>query len=237
MIRRLLVATRLVVLVQARGYFPHVFAVFTAMVIAVLLWIVPESARDLVLPAFLVSEPGILGLNMVAAHRYLELGNQSAAALHVSPLRPGEYLLALLLGSALLGATAGGATFAIVAGIDARLIALIPVLFVFALLSGLLGFALSMRYRDFPRFILGVIPAVGLWQLPLLAVYGVVPVPAVLWIPSAPGILGIAELCRGAPRGGATAALVVSGIAVAILGFALVQRLYAGRLRAGLELA
>lgn len=237
MIRRVWVATRLVVRVQARGYFPHVFGAFAATVIAVLLWLVPESATDLVLPAFIVSEPGLIGINMVAAHRYLELGNRSVEALHVSPLRPGEYLMALLLGSALLGTAAGAVTFAVVAGFDMRLLGLVPVLFAFAVLSGLLGFALSLRYRDFPRFLIGAMPAMLLWQLPLLAIFGAIPVPAVLWIPSAPGILGIAELCRSDPGASAVAALVVAGFAVAAIGFALVQRLYAGRLRAGLELA
>jgi len=236
-IRRVWVATRLVVLVQARGYFPHVFAVFTAVMIALLLWVFPPSASELLLPAFIVTEPGILGLNMVAAHRYLELGNRSVAALHVSPLRSGEYLLALLLGSALLATVAGGATLAVVSGVDTRLLWLTPVLFAFAVLSGLLGFALSMRYPDFPRFLLGAVPAAMVWQLPLLAVYDVVPTPVVAWLPSAPGILGIGALCQSDPSSGTLSALALAGIAVAIAGFAVVHRIYAGRLRAGLELA
>ena len=121
MIRRLVAATHLVLLVQARGYFPHAFALYVAMVVGMLLFLVPEQAARLILPVFLVSEPGMLGVTAVAAHRYLELGNASASALQVSPLRPGEHLLALQLASALLATIAGVVTFAAVEGLDARL--------------------------------------------------------------------------------------------------------------------
>lgn len=235
MIRRIWVATLLVVRVQARGYFPHVFAVFVAVVIAVLRWLLPADAGELVLPAFLVAEPGVLGFNMVAAHRYLELGNRSVSALHVSPLRTGEYLMALLLGSGLLATVAGLVTMALVAGVDSRLLFMLPVLLAFALLSGMLGFALSMRYADFPRFIVGAIPVIALWQAPLLAVYDVVPAAAVLWIPSAPGILGLGAICLDDPGAGTLASLTALGLAVAAGGFALVHRRYSGYLRAGLE--
>lgn len=235
MIRRVWAATRLVVRVQARGYFPHVYGYFAAFSVAVLLWVVPDGAAEQLLPAFIVSEPGVIGLTMVAAHRYLELGNRSVSALHVSPLRPGEYLAALLLGSALLGTVAGGATMALVAGFDGRLLWLLPILFAFALLSGLLGFALALRYRDFPRFLLGMMPLTLLWQAPLLAVYGVVPAPVVLWIPSAPGVLGIGALCLGEPGNGVLAALTLAGFAVTAAGFVWVLRSYTGYLHAGLE--
>ncbi len=234
--RRLLVATRLVMLVQARGYFPHVFAVYCAVVIAVLKWLIPENVTDLVLPAFLVSEPGILGFSMVAAHRYLERGNGSVSALNVSPLRTGEYLGALLIGSAVLTTVAGSVTFALIVGVDARLIWLTPILFVFALFSGLVGFLLSLRYADFPRFMLGSVPVIGFWQAPLLAVYGLVPAVAVAWIPSTPGILAMADLCRGDFEPAALAALLLLGLGLTALGFWLVLKLYERRLHGGMEL-
>ncbi len=237
MIRRVLAATRLVLLVQARGYFPHTFALFVGMVVGVLLFVVPEGIAQLILPVFLVTEPGMLGLMAVAAHRYLELGSASVSALHVSPLRSGEYLVALLSASALLGTAAGVVTFAAVAGVDGRLVGLTLVLFAFAFLSGLLGFALSLRYPDFPRFLLGSIPAMVVWQLPLLAAFDLAPAAVVVWLPSAAGILALAELCRGDLSLPATAGWVLAGGAWAGAAFVLVQRLYARRLRSGWELA
>jgi fluoroquinolone transport system permease protein len=235
--RRLVAATHLVLLVQARGYFPHAFGLYVVMVVGALLLLFSAEVARLVLPAFLVTEPGMLGVMAVAAHRYLELGSGSVSALHVSPLRPGEYLVALVLGSAVLATLGGAVTFVAVLGLDARLAWLIPVIFLFAVLSGLLGFALSLRYRDFPRFILGMIPAVLLWQAPLLAVYDVVPTGLVAWIPSAPGILALASVCGG---GGAPAAMmgwVVAGVGLTAVGVVVVQRIYQRHLHSGWELA
>lgn len=237
MIRRLVAATALVMRVQVRGYFPHAFALYVAMVVGVMLVLLPSSAAAIVLPVFLVTEPGMLGVMAVAAQRYLDVGSGSVLALQVSPLRSVEYLLALTLASALLGTLAGLVTFAAVAGPDARLVGLGALLFVFALLSGLLGFALSLRSADFPRFLLGSIPVLLFWQAPLLAVYEVVPVPAVAWLPSAPGILGIAALCRDAASPGLLLTCFAASLAWTLVGLVLVTRRVEQRLGAGWEAA
>jgi len=236
-IRRLLVATRLVLRVQTRAHFPHAFAVSTGLTVAVLLWAVPHAIADLVLPAFLAIELGALGLTQVAAHRYLEIGWQSASALLVSPLRPAEYLLALLLGSALLATLAGGAVFAILRGLDARFVWLLLVLFPFAVLSGTLGLLVSLRHSDFLRFILGVIPFVALWQAPLLGVYGLVPPGVVVWIPSAPALFAIDVLCRSEAAPFQLLLLSSLGGVWTVLGFGLALHTYQRRIRMGRELA
>jgi hypothetical protein len=210
-----------------------VIVVSTAAVVAVLLWVVPRAVADLVLPAFVAIELGTVGLSMVAAHRYLELGEQSVSALLVSPLRPSEYLLALLLGSAVLATLAGAAAFAAVAGLDARLPWLVAVLFPFAVLSGAVGFLGSLRHPDFLRFVLGVIPLVALWQAPLLAVYGLVPEAWVLWIPSAPAVLAIGSLCAGEVAIPELAALSTVGAALAVAAVLVAARLYERRIRTG----
>ncbi len=237
MMRRLLAATALVMRVQARGYFPHAFAVFVAMVVGALLFLLPAQVSALVLPAFLVTEPGMLGVMAVAAQRYLDVGRGSVQALQVSPLTSAEYLVALLVASAVLGTAAGLVTFAAVAALDVRLVGLGVLLFVFALLSGLLGFALSLRFPDFPRFLLGSVPPLVLWQLPLLAVFDVVPAAAVVWLPSAPGILGLAAICRNDAGPGLIAVCVAASAAWTALGTALVARRLERGLGAGWERA
>ena len=220
-------------LVQARGYFPHTFAVFVAMMIGALVFLLPEDVASLVLPAFLVSEPGMLGVMAVAAHRLLEVDSGSVTALQVSPLRSQEYVLGLVLGSAFLATLAGAVTFAAVAGINGRLAWLILVLFPFSVLSGLLGFVVSLRYDDFPRFVLGSIPAVAVWQAPLLGVFDLIPSAAVAWIPSAPGIFAMAALCQGEVSSSMMLVWSGAGLSVAGAGLVLVQRYYQRRLEAG----
>jgi len=235
-IGRILNATRLVLLVQARGYFPHAFGLFVFMVVGAIRFVLPESVGALILPVFLVSEPGMLGVMAVAAHRYLEVGNHSVAALRVTPLRSGEYLLALVLGSALLATLAGGATFAAVEGIGSQLGWILVFLFVFAVLSGLLGFALSLRYADFPRFIMATVPAVALWQAPLLATFELVPLGAVIWIPSAPSILALFELCKGPPETTAMIHWLLLSLLVTGVAFAFVLSQYQRHLQSSREL-
>lgn len=236
MIRRIANATRLVLLVQARGYFPHAFGLFVLMVVGAILFVLPESIGNLILPVFLVSEPGMLGVMAVAAHRYLEVGNLSIAALRVSPLQSGEYLFALVLGSALLATVAGGITFAAIEGIGSRLAWILVFLFVFAVMSGLLGFALSLRYADFPRFIMATVPAVAFWQAPLLATFGIVPLGAIIWIPSAPGILALVELCKGTPQTASMVSWLILSTFLTSVAFVLVLGQYRRHLLSSREL-
>ena len=102
MSRRILVAVRLVLTIQSRAKFPHVYFGMTVFTVIVFRTLVPDELIPMVLPAFLFGEPGSLGVLMVAAQRYLERGERSVVALLVTPLRSGEYVSALILGSAVI---------------------------------------------------------------------------------------------------------------------------------------
>lgn len=200
MTRRLWNDVRLALLAQARAKFLHVYAFTTLIVIAVLRWAVPtEELRTFLVPFFLFGEPGMLGVSLAAAYRYLEEIEGSGNALRVTPLRPGEHVAALALTTAGVGAFFGSVLFAGVFGPDLRALALVPPLFLQGILSAALGFALSLRYADFTRFILGCIPWIVVYQAPLLVVTGTVPAAAVAWNPTLPALLAYRELVATAP--------------------------------------
>jgi len=225
--RRLWNDVRLALLTQSRARFLHVYAFTTLIVVAVLRWAVPtDELRTYLVPFFLFGEPGMLGVSLAAAYRYLEEIEGTASALQVTPLQPVEHVVALALTTAGVGAFFGAALFAGVFGPDLRTIALVPPLFLQGILSAVLGFALSLRYADFTRFILGVIPWVGLYQAPLLYGFGVVPAGAVAWNPALPALVAYRELAEGTVRPGSYAlwcALLAAFSALAVWG---VGRLY-----------
>ncbi len=200
MIRRVLRATRLSLRLQTRARFPQIYLILTVPTVLVFLFAVPASAVAWALPLFLFAEPGLLGTNMVGAFRYMEKEDGTASALMVTPLRPVEHLIGLALASAIVG-TAFGTLTSIAITFDVARGGLVAVaLSGFCFLSSLVGFALSMRFSDFSRFILGAVPWVLAWQLPLLAYLGVVPWPAVGWIPSSAGILALSDTMATEPN-------------------------------------
>ena len=227
MSRRLWNDVRLALLAQARARFLHVYLFVTLVVVAILRFAVPsDELRTFLVPLFLYGEPGMLGVSLAAAYRYLEEIEGSGDALRVTPLRPGEHVLALSLATAGVGAVFGAAVFAGVFGPDVRALVIVPPLFFQGLLSALLGFALSLRYADFTRFILGVIPWVALYQAPLLHGFGTVPAAAVAWNPSLPALLAYRELAFGTATRGTIllwCALLAAAAALATWG---VARLY-----------
>ncbi len=58
--------------VQARGFFPHVYFGLALITVAAFRLALPEAWRSWLLPPFLLGEPAILGVALVAAQRYLE---------------------------------------------------------------------------------------------------------------------------------------------------------------------
>ena len=95
-------AVRLVWAVQWKTGFPVIYAMLAVITVVALRATPLEAYRELLLPAMQLGEYGTLALMLVAAHRYIENSEKSDLALLVTPLRRGEYVAALALGSALL---------------------------------------------------------------------------------------------------------------------------------------
>jgi hypothetical protein len=160
-------ALRLFLSVQWRCRFPHVYLALAIPTILVFRFAIPGEFAESLVPAFLFGEPGSLALTLVAAQAYLERNERSVTALAVTPLRSGEYVLGLVLATAVVATLAGTAVQTGVFGVDRRLVLLIPPLFLTATLAGFLGLGLSACFPEFTRFLIaGLMPAMLVLSLP-----------------------------------------------------------------------
>ena len=197
MIRRVWTAVRLQLLVQTRSYFLHIYLGVAVLTVAGFRLLVPEPLTAWLLPPFLLAEPGLLGLTLVAGQRYLEKNEHSAAALVATPLRGGEYVAALVLAPTLQGTAAGLLVQAGVLGVDARLLLLAPTLFVLGAIAGLVGLALSSYASEFTRYLMiAMMPAAAIAQAPILGYFGVAPPFVFAWIPTDPALSSFAMLAH-----------------------------------------
>lgn len=202
MIGRLLVALRLQLLVQSRSFFPHIYFLVALLTILGFRFLLPAGLREWLLPPFLLAEPAMLGLSLVACQRYLEMGEGSTVALVVTPLRDREYVAAMVLVSGLQATIAGGLLQAGVLGFDLRGLLVLPPMFLTAVFFGLVGLALSTYTREFTRFIMVfMIPATALGQAPILAYFGLVPDASFVWLPGDPALKSFAMLSLAEPGG------------------------------------
>ena len=69
---RLWNALRLVLLVQRRSRFLHIYLGVAVLTVLVIRLLIPEHLNGRVVPAVLLGEPGTLGILLVAAYAYLE---------------------------------------------------------------------------------------------------------------------------------------------------------------------
>lgn len=191
---------RLLLRVQFRSFFPHVYFGIAAATIAMFHLLVPAEEIWWVLPSYLFAEPAIVALSLVGAQAFLERGEGTVTALAVTPLRSGEYVVSLVLTSAVLASLAGIAVQAGVVGVDQRLAYLALPLFATTLLTGFIGLAISAYFTDFTRFLVGgMVPAVVLLQAPFAAWFELLPRPALAWIPTDPALFAIANAARRDP--------------------------------------
>jgi fluoroquinolone transport system permease protein len=199
-VKRILNATRLLLTVQKRSGFLHVyFGVALATVLAVRL-ILPESLYPKLVPAVLLGEYGTMGIFMVAALRYLERIEGSAAALIVTPLRHPEHVAAMIIAPGMVATLAGVLVFAGVLGPDRRSFWLVPPLFLTTCLAGATGLILAARYREFTAFLIGSVPVTAIVSLPFLSFFELVPRLTFVWLPWDASLFSFANLARPSPE-------------------------------------
>ncbi len=200
MIGRVVNALALMLRVQWRSFFVHVYFVLALVTIAAFRFAIPPEYWQCALPVVLFAEPGMLGLTMVAAQSFYERSEHSVTALAVTPLRTGEYVAALVLTSSTFAMLFGVGVQAAVLGVDLRLLWLALPLLLTALLTGLLGLALSTYFREFTRFLVGgLFPAMLLIEAPIISFFGLAPRLGLAWIPSDPALFAIGEAVSAAP--------------------------------------
>ncbi|MDP2871442.1 MAG: hypothetical protein Q8P31_02765 [Bacillota bacterium] len=186
--------------VQGRHLFPQIYLVLTILY-ALLLRLTPLSVlTPLLLPIFLFSEPGLLGMLFTAAQHYFEQTQGVAVAVAVTPLRVREYVLGKALSISVLATAASVLLMALVAPVDARLLALVPAMWLTSVTFGLFGLGVAVHFTDFFRFLFAVMRLQGLLQLPALAIIGLVSRWWFIWLPSAPALYALEQVVQQGPR-------------------------------------
>ena len=183
MMGRVSSAVWLFLAVQYRSGFIHVYLAVTLFTVVIVRGLLPEAWREVIVPVLLLTEYGAIGVYMVGAQSYLARNKRSTEALSVTPLRHTERVVAMVLAATLVVMTAGVLFFVGLLGADVRLLLLIAPLFATTVLAGSVGLIISSRYPEFTRFIIGSIPVVALFSLPLLSYFELVPRYTFAWLP------------------------------------------------------
>jgi len=207
--RRFLSAVRLLLTVQRRAGFLHVYAGMTIVTVLLVRLALPSAWHVWAVPAVLLGEYGTMGLFLTAAHGYLERIEGSDAALVVTPLLPREQVAAMVAAPALVATLSGVALVAAILGLDARTLLLLPPLGLTATLAGALGIVLASRHAEFTRFLVAAVPVVTVFSLPYLSYFGVTPRWSFAWLPWDAALFAFAALARGEAPGGSFGLLVV----------------------------
>ena len=228
--RRLLSAVRLVLAVQRRSGFLHIYGGMTVVTILIIHLAIPESWRLWVVPGVLLGEYGTTGVFMTAAHRYLERIEGSNVALVVTPLEPREHVLAMILGPALVATVSGTILFVAVLGLDGRAFSLIVPLWLTAMIAGAVGIVLSSRHDEFTRFLVGSIPVVTVFSLPFLSFFGFTPRWTFAWLPWDAALFSFANLARPEPVAAVFVVLLIELTAFTALGLVWAERSHAAQL-------
>jgi fluoroquinolone transport system permease protein len=225
-------AVRLVLKLQLRSRFPHVYFGVAALSVVIFRTILPERVIPWLLPAFLFGEPGSVGVMMVAAHEYLSRNERSDTAIVVTPLRETEYVTSLIVGSAIVPTLATAVLQAGVQGLDWRVSLIMPPIFLLAIISGALGLMLAAAFPDFTRFLVGSIPPLCIYSLPLLSFFGITSSWAFVWLPSDAAVRVFGHIARDDADAGSYLASVALLTGWAVLACWMATATYTSRIRA-----
>ena len=211
-------AVWLFLVVQYRSGFIHVYLAATVFTVVIVRGFLPEAWREVIVPMLLLTEYGVIGVYMVAAQSYLARSERSTEALSVTPLRHTERVVAMVLAATVVAMSAGVLFFIGLIGADVRLALLIAPLAASTVLAGSVGVIVSSRYPEFTRFIVGSIPVVTLFSLPLLSYFELVPRYTFAWLPWDAALYSFANIVGGEFHGGLYAVLACQLFVCAALG-------------------
>lgn len=167
-------------------YFAALFVVF---IWGVVLTLLPPPARAVILPYGLFMDVSVIGLFFMAGALFLEKGDGVLAALVVTPLRRGEYLLSKLLSLTLLALLASVMVVLVAHGWRLNWGLLLLGVGFNAWLMTLFGFWLASRYDGVSDFLVPSFIYMAPSQLPALLYFGVWDHWLLYLIPTNPGML------------------------------------------------
>ncbi|KUH34572.1 hypothetical protein APY94_01815 [Thermococcus celericrescens] len=150
--------------VGTRGYVYPIY-LLVALAYGLMVMAFPEGYHSLVVPIFLLLEPGLVGFMFVGTVIFAEKKDGTIGALAVTPLDWRSYILAKTLLMALVSLLAGALIFVLgTRSLDGLPYVLAGTLLVSAVYT-LLGIAVSAKYRDLDDYF---VPLLGVMALSLL---------------------------------------------------------------------
>lgn len=198
--------------------------------------LVPWEPLPVKLTVVLVfADPAVMGLSFVGGFVLMERGQNTLAALAVTPLPGRIYVLAKIVSFTLLGALAGTAVAWVATGgrFHAPMLAL--ALLLSNALAVLVGFALVARAPSVNRFLARLSVASFLSSLPLIGFFGLAPAPLdlALWLIPSYAMLELFETSVDAGAGGAVLVPIAYLLAWIIAGWSWCVRAYETHVRSG----
>ncbi|NJE31334.1 ABC transporter permease [Thermococcus sp. 18S1] len=150
--------------VGTRGYVYPIY-LLVALAYGLMVMAFPEGYRSVVVPIFLLLEPGLVGFMFVGTSIFAEKKDGTIGALAVTPLDWRAYILAKTLLMALVSLLAGALIFVLgTRSLDGLPYVLAGTVLVSAVYT-LLGIAISAKYRDLDDYF---VPLLGVMVLSLL---------------------------------------------------------------------
>ena len=174
-------------------------AAFVVAIWAVLLPQLPPAAREEILPYALFMDISVIGFYFMAGVLFLEKNDGVLAALVVTPLRRGEYLLSKVVSMTLLALVASSAVVLLVHGWRLNWGLLLLGVAINAWVMILLGFWLASRYAGISDFLVPSLVYMAPSQLPALVYFGVSHAWFLYLIPTQPAMVLLEAAFRPVP--------------------------------------
>jgi fluoroquinolone transport system permease protein len=192
-------------------------AVFVVVVWVVLLTQLPSVGRDWLLPFALFMDLSVFGIYFMAAILFLEKGEGVLAALVVTPMRKGEYLLSKVLSLTLVALLASILVVVLVQGVEVNWVLLLVGTALNSWLLTLAGFIIAVRYNAINEFLLPSMIVLAPSQLPLLDYFGIWQHWLLYLVPTQPAMLLIEAAFKPVPAWEIAYSLIYLVIATAVV--------------------
>jgi fluoroquinolone transport system permease protein len=186
------------------------YLIFSVLYIS-LIFLLPTAWRAKAVILMIFSDPAAMGLYFMGAILLFEKSERVLDSIAISPVKPGEYVLAKLLSIALIS-TGVGLLLGVTGGVLSDLATFLGGVFFGSCLFSAVGLMLAVKIATLNQFIIATIPAELLINLPAIAyLFGWKP----RWLIWHPGVC-IIELCQNGPDVLATGVILIGWTAVAV---------------------
>jgi len=174
---------------QFRSRFYYIYFVVTIIYIVILL-LISESARNMLLPVIILTDPAVVGFLFIGGIVLLEKEDKTMQALFVTPLQIREYILAKVVSLTLLAIAATLIIAVAATGLSFNIALLILGISLTSFFFTLIGFVAVSRFNALSDYV--VFAGFGVTMvllLPLLEYFGLFTTPVFYAFPTKASLL------------------------------------------------